>query len=317
MQMKIAVSGCLLGESVRFDSGHKRDDFVMDELSRYAQYISFCPENMAFSNPRPSIRLVKNADESLKVESNKTGADLSSALHEASLLDLQNIASHELRGIIFKSKSPSCGLMSAKVYLDNGFAEGKDDGVFAAMCRAKFPLLPMEEEGRLCDAWLRENFVMQLFAYDSFEKFKGNADMKELVKFHTANKFLLHSKDETLYRELGNIVGNHEAKSFAQILGEYELLFKTAIAIKSSKGKTRNVLEHMSGFVKSFLNAEEKAMLHEQIDDYAAQIIPLIVPLSTLKLYASKYGVSYLLEQTFLTPYPKELALRSSVKCVK
>jgi uncharacterized protein YbgA (DUF1722 family) len=100
-------------------------------------------------------------------------------------------------------------------------------------------------------------------------------------------------------------------------LDEYELLFKTAIAKKSSKGKTRNVLEHMSGFVKSFLNAEEKAMLHEQIDDYAAQIIPLIVPLSTLKLYAKKYEVSYLLEQTFLTPYPKELALRSSVKCVK
>ncbi|MBU1216951.1 DUF523 and DUF1722 domain-containing protein [bacterium] len=315
--MKIAVSGCLLGEKVRFDSGHKRDDFVMDELSRYAEYISFCPENMAFSNPRPSIRLVKNANESLKVESNKTGADLSAALHKASLLDLQNIASHELRGIIFKSKSPSCGLMSAKVYLENGFAEGKDDGVFAAMCRAKFPLLPMEEEGRLCDAWLRENFVMQLFAYDGFEKFKQNASMKNLVEFHRVNKFMLQSKDETLYRELGKIVGNHEAKSFDLILGEYEFLFKTAIAKKSSKGKTRNVLEHMSGFVKSFLNAEEKAMLHEQIDDYAAQIIPLIVPLSTLKLYASKYGVNYLLEQTFLSPYPKELALRSSVKCVK
>lgn len=317
MQMKIAVSGCLLGEKVRFDSGHKRDDFVMDELSRYAQYISFCPENMAFSNPRPSIRLVKNTDESIKVESNKTGDDLSSALHDASLIDLQSIAAHELRGIIFKSKSPSCGLASAKVYLENGFAEGKGDGVFAAMCREKFPLLPMEEEGRLCDAWLRENFVMQLFAYDSFEKFKANAKMKNLVEFHKINKFMLQSKDETLYRELGNIVGNHEAKSFTQILSEYEFLFKTAIAKKSSKGKTRNVLEHMSGFVKSFLDADEKAMLHEQIDDYAAQIIPLIVPLSTLKLYASKYEVSYLLEQTFLSPYPKELALRSSVKCVK
>jgi uncharacterized protein YbgA (DUF1722 family)/uncharacterized protein YbbK (DUF523 family) len=317
MQMKIAVSGCLLGEKVRFDSGHKRDEFVMNELSRYAEYISFCPENMAFSNPRPSIRLVKNADESIKVESNKTGEDLSSRLHEASLTDLQNLASNELRGIIFKSKSPSCGLMSAKVYLDNGFTEGKDDGVFAAMCRAKFPLLPMEEEGRLCDAWLRENFVMQLFAYDAFEKFKQNASMKDLVEFHRVNKFMLQSKDEALYRQLGKIVGNHEAKSFQAILDEYELLFKTAIAIKSSKGKTRNVLEHMSGFVKSFLNAEEKVMLHEQIDDYAAQIIPLIVPLSTLKLYASKYEVHYLLEQTFLSPYPKELALRSSVKCVK
>jgi len=315
--MKIAVSGCLLGQSVRFDSGHKRDDFVMDELSEYAEYISFCPENMAFSNPRPSIRLVKNTDESLKVQSNKTGDDLSDTLSEASKKDLDNIAMHDLRAIIFKSKSPTCGIGSAKVYLENGFVAGKDDGVFVAMCKEKFPLLPMEEEGRLCDAWLRENFVMQLYSYDSFENFKVGANMKDLVEFHRVNKFMLQSKNDVLYRKLGKIVGNHEKKTFTEILSKYEFLFKTAIAKKSSKGKTRNVLEHMAGFVKSFLDSEEKMMLHEQIDDYAAQIIPLIVPLSTLKLYASKYEVAYLLEQTFLSPYPKELALRSNVKCVK
>jgi uncharacterized protein YbgA (DUF1722 family)/uncharacterized protein YbbK (DUF523 family) len=315
--MKLAISGCLLGQKVRFDSGHKRDDFIMDELSSYAEYVSFCPENLAFSNPRPSIRLVKNSDESLKVESNKTGENLAHPLYEASKKDLEFIASHDLRGIIFKSKSPSCGLGSAKIYQDNGYCEGKDDGVFSAMCKERFPLLPMEEEGRLCDAWLRENFVMQLFAYDSFENFKSHATMKNLVEFHRVNKFMLQSKDEGLYRRLGKIVGNHEPKSFESILAEYEFIFKTAIAQKSSKGKTRNVLEHMAGFLKTFLDAEEKAMLHEQIDDYAAQIIPLIVPLSTLKLYATKYKVTYLLEQKFLSPYPKELALRSDVKCVK
>lgn len=315
--MKIAVSGCLLGEKVRFDAGHKRDAFVMDELSKYAEYISFCPENMAFGNPRPSLRLVSNKDDTIKVESNKTGEDLSEQLRTASKADLESIASHPLCGIILKSKSPSCGMMSAKLYQDNGFVESKNDGVFAAMCREKFPLLPMEEEGRLCDAWLRENFVMQLFAYERFENFKVNATMKELVAFHSVHKFLLQSKDENLYRQLGKIVGNHEEKSFADILEAYEFLFKTAIAKKSSKGKTRNVLEHMSGFVKSHLNAKEKEMLHEQIDDYAAQIIPLILPLSTLKLYAQKYEIAYLLEQTFLSPYPKELALRSDVKCVK
>ena len=315
--MKIAVSGCLLGEKVRFDAGHKRDAFVMDDLSRYAEYISFCPENMAFGNPRPSLRLVSNKDDTIKVESNKTGEDLSQQLMSASQKDLEAIASHPLCGIILKSKSPSCGMKSAKLYQDNGFVESKSDGVFAAMCREKFPLLPMEEEGRLCDAWLRENFVMQVFAYERFEKFKVNATMKDLVAFHSVNKFMLQSKDENLYRQLGKIVGNHEAKSFADILEAYEFLFKTAIAKKSSKGKTRNVLEHMSGFVKSHLNAQEKEMLHEQIDDYSAQIIPLILPLSTLKLYAQKYEVSYLLEQSFLSPYPKELALRSDVKCVK
>lgn len=287
--MKIAVSGCLLGQSVRYDSGHKRDDFVMDELSRYAEYISFCPENMAFSNPRPSIRLVKNEDESLIVESNKTGEDVGETLSKASKKDLDNIAMHDLRAIIFKSKSPSCGLNSAKIYQQNGYADSKGDGVFAAMCKEKFPLLPMEEEGRLCDAWLRENFVMQLFAYDGFEKFKEGAAMKDLIEFHRVNKFMLQSKNDELYRKLGKIVGNHEDKKFEEILGDYELAFKTAIGKKSSKGKTRNVLEHMAGFLKNFLDAKEKAMLHEQIDDFAFKIVPLIVPLSTLKLYASKY----------------------------
>jgi uncharacterized protein YbgA (DUF1722 family) len=167
------------------------------------------------------------------------------------------------------------------------------------------------------ESWLRENFVMQVFAYEDFENFKKNATMKELVHFHQHSKFMLQSKDEILYRELGKIVGNHEGKEFKDILGEYEILYKTAIAQKSSVGKTRNVLEHMAGFLKKFISSGEKAMLHEQINDYAKKILPVIVPLSTLKLFATKYEVTYLLEQKFLNPYPKELALRSDIKSVK
>lgn len=314
--MKIAVSACLLGEKVRFDKGHKRDEFVMDELSQYAKFVSFCPEHFAFGSPRPSIRMVRREDE-LIIISNKTGEDLTSTLLKTSQNDLQKVKSSDVCGIVFKSKSPSCGLMSSKVYLDNGFADSKDNGIFANLCKNEFPLLPMEEEGRLLDPWLRENFVMQVFAYNRFEQFKQDATMKELVLFHQHAKFLLQSKDEALYRKLGNIVGNHENKEFQTILDEYEFGFKTAIAKKSSAGKTRNVLEHMAGFLKNFLDSDEKKMLHEQIDDYANKIIPVILPLTTLKLYATKYKVTYLLEQTFLNPYPKELALRSDVKSVK
>lgn len=314
--MLLAVSGCLLGHKVRFDKGHKRDSFIMDELSKYAEYISFCPEDMAFGSPRPSIRVVEKGGENLII-SNKTGEDLTQTLYESSQKDLENISSHKLSGIILKAKSPSCGFGSAKVYLENGFASGKDDGMFAKMCREAYPLLPIEEEGRLCDAWLRENFIMQLFAYDEFENFKENATLGQLVDFHRTHKFLLQSKDESLYRQLGKIVGNHEQKPFEQILDEYENLYKRAIAIKSSAGKTRNVLEHMAGFLKKYLSKEEKALLHEQIDDSHAKIIPVIVPLSTLKIYATKYEVSYLLEQKFLDPYPKELGLRSSVATLR
>ncbi len=314
--MKIAVSGCLLGEEIRFDGGHKRDAFVVDALGKYARLVSFCPEHLAFGSHRPSIRLVEDEGQ-LKILSNKDGADLTDALRKASHNALEEIRAQDIGGIIFKSKSPTCGMQSAKVYLPNGFAAGKDDGVLAALCKKEFGYLPMEEEGRLNDMWLRENFVMQLFAYDAFETFKKEATMKALVAFHQSYKFLLQSKNEKGYRRLGKIVANHEKNAFEEVLQAYEALFKETIAQKSSIGKTRNVLEHMAGFVKDYLSAQEKQILHGQIADFSARIVPVIVPLSTLKLYATKHDQAYLLGQKFLDPYPKELALRSDIRSVR
>lgn len=315
--MTLAVSSCLLGEKIRFDGGHKRDRFITDELSAFAEFIPFCPEHLAFGTPRPSVRLV-NVEGNIRVHSNKSGEDLTDALIQTSHDELSKLESKSLCGIIFKSKSPSCALKSAKLYLENGQCEGKEDGVFMHLCRERFPLLPMEEEGRLEDAWLRENFVMQIFAYDAYERFKAShPSLGDLVRFHTINKFMLQSKDEALYRELGNIVANRSEYSLETLLGMYELGFKTAIARKSSIKKTRNVLEHLAGFFKNELSKSEKETLHTQIDDYASKIIPLIVPVSTIHLYAKKYNTEYLLDQTFLIPYPKTLSLRSHINSGK
>lgn len=311
--MKIAVSACLLGEKVRFDAGHKHDHFITDELGKFASFVTFCPEHLAFGTPRPTVRLV-NVEGNTRVHSNKTGDDLTNTLIHTSRDELSKLENEPLCGIIFKSKSPSCGMNSAKMYLTNGMSDGKEDGVFMAMCRERYPLLPMEEEGRLQDAWLRENFVMQLFAFDKFEQFKvSQPNLGDLVRFHTVHKFLLQSKDEKLYRELGNIVGNRESLSFEVLLAMYELGFKTAISRKSSIKKTRNVLDHLAGFFKKELTKSEKETLREQIDDFANKLTPLIVPLSTIHLYAKKYDTRYLLDQTFLNPYPKTLALRSHI----
>ncbi|ABB44889.1 Protein of unknown function DUF523 [Sulfurimonas denitrificans DSM 1251] len=311
--MKIAVSACLLGEKVRFDGGHKHDRFITDELGKYASFAPFCPEIIAFGVPRPSIRLV-NKEDSYRIISNKNGDDLTNELQDKSYQEFRKIVQNDLSGIIFKSKSPSCGMGSAKAYLENGFADSKADGLFVTICKEKFPLLPMEEEGRLQDDWLRENFIMQLFAYNSFEVLKkSNPTIKMVVDFHTKNKFLLQAKDEKIYRVLGNIVGNHEKLPFDELLSNYEYNFKVAISKKSSIGRNRNVLEHMSGFFKNELSSVEKETLHEQIEEYAQKIVPIVVPLSTIKLYAKKYNTSYLLGQAFLDPYPKELALRSSL----
>lgn len=311
--MNIAVSACLLGEKVRFDGGHKHDRFITDELGRYASFVPFCPEAIAFATPRPSIRLV-NKEERIAVLSNKSGEDLTQQLQETSYFEANKIGVAKISGIIFKSKSPSCGMGSAKAYMENGYADSKTDGILVTICKEKFPLLPMEEEGRLQDDWLRENFIMQLFAYDSIESIQeSSVNMKTLVDFHTKNKFLLQAKDEKLYRVLGNIVANHEKLPIAELFANYKYNFKVAIAQKSSIKRNRNVLEHMSGFFKNELSKSEKETLHEQIEEYAKKIVPLIVPLSTIKLFVKKYQIEYLLGQTFLEPYPKELALRSSL----
>lgn len=315
--MNIAVSACLLGEKVRYDGGHKRDRFITDELSKYADYMAFCPEAIAFGTPRPSIRTVVYED-GVHIITNKESIDVTQTLLEFSNKELERVSDFAPSGIIFKSKSPSCGMRSSKAYLPNGFCEGKIDGMFVDLCKKRFPLIPMEEEGRLVDDWLRENFIMQVFAYESFEKLKkSDPSMNDLVLFHTKNKFMIQAKDEKLYREMGKVVGNHEQKSFDDIFVEYELMFKSAIAKKSSRKRDRNVLEHMSGFFKNELTSVEKEMLHEQITEYAQKIIPLIAPLSTIHMYAKKYNTKYLLDQTFLTPYPKELALRSSLTSSK
>lgn len=315
--MQIAVSACLLGEKIRFDGGHKHDHFITDGLGAFSQFVPFCPEHLAFGTPRPTIRLVHGQD-GIEVHPSKKEDNLTEALLATSNAELSRLKAAPIRGIIFKSKSPSCGLGSALVYRPNGYAEGKGYGVFAKLCREHFPLLPMEEEGRLLDPWLRENFVMQLFAYDDFENFKTSKPaMKELVAFHQSYKFMLQAKNEKIYREMGNLVGNHDKQSFEAIFAAYELLFKTIIAQKSSIGKNRNVLEHMAGFVKDLITPVEKEMLHEQIDEYANKIVPLIAPLSRLYMFAKNHQVKYLLGQKFLNPYPKELALRSDIKSGK
>lgn len=316
--MKIAVSGCLLGEEIRFNGGHSLDRFVTQSLGKYVQFVSFCPENLAFGTPRPTIRLVEDDQEGYYVQSSDKERDVTEKLLHTNRHELRKIENEPIRGIIFKSKSPSCGFGSAMIYRTNGYSKEKGDGLFVEMCKERFPLLPMEEEARLNDPWLRENFIMQLFAYDDFENFKvSNPNMNALVSFHQSYKFMLQAKNEMMYRELGQIVGNHEGLKFDEILRAYEILFKTAIAQKSSIGKNRNVLEHMAGFVKDKINEVEKEMLHEQIRDYADKIIPLIAPLSRLHLFAKSYNVEYLLDQKFLHPYPKELALRSDIRSGK
>ncbi len=311
--LKIAVSACLLGEQIRYDKTGQRDRFITDKLGKYASFVPFCPEHLAFGTPRETIRIVVE-NEQKKVITVFSKADVTEAMNEAVAQELRKIQSEPICGIILKSKSPSCGLGSTKYY-SGAMSEGKKDGLFAFTCKEHFVDFPIEEEARLLDPWLRENFVMQIFAYhDAMILHQNIKTMQELVSFHTAYKFLLQSKHETNYRLLGKIVANHEKKSLKESTEAYIALFKQTIAHKGSISKTVNVLQHMVGFFKKELSSGEKQALHLQIEEFRDEIIPLIAVMSTIEFLAQKYEIHYLLGQKFLNPYPKDLALRSMIQ---
>lgn len=311
--LKVAISACLLGEPIRYDKTGQRDRFLTDKLGKYASFIPFCPEHLAFGTPRETIRIVLE-DGHKNVITVFSKADVTEAMNEAVARELHKIQNEPICGIILKSKSPSCGLGSTKYYTKE-MGEGKKDGLFALTCKEAFVDFPIEEEARLLDPWLRENFIMQLFAYhDAMHLEKHAQNMNELVAFHTSYKFLLQSKHEGNYRLLGKIVANHEKKILREVLQEYLSLFKKTIAHKSTIAKTVNVLQHMVGFFKKELTSVEKQALHLQIEEFRDEIVPLIAVMSTIEFLAKKYEIQYLLGQKFLNPYPKDLALRSMIQ---
>jgi uncharacterized protein YbgA (DUF1722 family)/uncharacterized protein YbbK (DUF523 family) len=311
--LKIAVSSCLIGNRVRFDGGAKTFKFLLDDLSEFVEFIPFCPENSLFGSPRESIRIVSK-DGNKRAIGNKSELDLTEKLVDESQKVAKSFLDSGISGVIFKSKSPTCAIASVKNYLPNGFIEGKTSGLLFDEFQKEFPLLPMEEEGRLEDVWLRENFIMQIFAFDDMLELVKNAKkFNELVEFHTSYKFLLHAKNEVLYREMGNIVANREKIELSQILESYSKLFFKAISQKSSVERNINILQHMFGFVKKSVTPEEKEEFLQNLEDYKNRLVPIIVPISFLQLFAKEYKVEYLLNQKFLSPYPKKLALRSKI----
>ncbi|RXJ94850.1 hypothetical protein CRV00_05825 [Malaciobacter molluscorum] len=313
--MLLAVSSCLLGNNVRYDGTNQKNRFILNTLAKYAQFTSFCPEHLALGTPRETIRIVN--DDELKLTTVFSKEDVTTKVFDASKKEIENIKKQPICGIILKAKSPSCGFGSTKYY-EKGMPQGKKDGVFAVMCKEQFKYIAIEEEARLNDPWLRENFIMQIFAYDDMKKLEENiSKFNDIVEFHTSYKYLLQSKNETLYRELGKIVANHEHKPLEEVVKNYSELFIQAIDTKSKISKTANVLEHMAGFFKKELTTLEKQELQELIKQYKEKIIPLITVIALIKLLSVKYNKEFLLKQKFLHPYPDELALRSDVKSGK
>ena len=318
--MKLGVSACLIGTQCRYDGIGANDKFVIDVLQKYFQTVPYCPETIIWGSPREAIRQTLSETGELKiVTSTKNPKDVTTELENVSIECADKIQNDDLCGFILKSASPTCGLERVKVYKPFNAPSVKNGvGVFAQQIKEKYPYLPVEEEGRLIDPWLRENFLMQIFAYQDLHNFlKSNPTFNDLVIFHTSYKYLIYSKAQKSYTTLGRIVANKEKKQLDEILLEYKEEFLKAISLKGNVNKTYNVLLHMFGYFKKLITKEEKEEILQALAEYKEKIIPLIAVMKIINLYVKRFDVQYLKVQKFLNPYPKELSLRSDIKAYK
>jgi uncharacterized protein YbgA (DUF1722 family)/uncharacterized protein YbbK (DUF523 family) len=313
-KIRIGISECLLGHEVRYDGGHKHDGFLTGTLGRYVDYIPVCPEvEYGLSVPREAMRL-EGDPERPRLVTIKTRVDHTEGMLAYAHRRTESLEGEKLCGFIFKSKSPSSGLERLKVYTASGAPVKKGVGVFAGVFKSHFPLIPVEEEGRLHDPLLRENFIERIFAMKRWRGLLEAApDIGDLVDFHTRNKLLILSHSPQLYREMGKLVAGAKSTGTAEAFSRYESLMMRALTLKATPGKHTNVLQHMLGYFKKQLTADEKQEMLEIIGSYKQGAIPLIVPVTLIRHYVRRYDQPYLARQTYLNPHPLELKLRNHV----
>lgn len=312
--LRIGISRCLLGDEVRFDGGHKRDGFLADTFSQFVEWVPVCPEFEAgLGIPREAMRLVGNSDNPTLITI-KTKKDHTALLKNYSQKKVQELGTMNLDGFVFKKDSPSCGVHRVRIYNDHGMPNPHGRGLFAQRYIENNPLIPVEEDGRLNDPVLRENFVERVFCYQRWRLLNHTrVSRRGLVEFHTKHKFLLLAHGRTHYQKLGCLVADSKKYSPSDLMTEYGTLFMEALKTKATTRKHVDVLQHLAGFLKKQLSREERQELVEVIEDYHRGLTPLIVPLTLIVHYVRIHQVRYLLDQVYLTPHPKELMLRNHV----
>jgi uncharacterized protein YbgA (DUF1722 family)/uncharacterized protein YbbK (DUF523 family) len=312
--LRLGVSSCLLGQAVRFDGGHKRDRFVTDLLGSHVEWVPVCPELEAgMGVPRPAMRLVREGRDVRLVET-ASGRDHTARMRRFSAKRLRSLRALELCGYVLKKDSPSCGMERVKLYGGKGMARREARGLFAAALRDAFPSLPVEEEGRLSDPALRENFIERVFAYARLrELFRGRWSAGRLVAFHTAHKLQLMAHSQPAYAELGRMVAEQTRLPRAELRRRYSERFMQALARLATRGRNANVLQHATGHLKQQLEPAARAELAALIHDYRRGLVPLVVPITLLQHHARAHAVAYLQGQTFLEPHPRELMLRNAI----
>ena len=312
--IKIGISSCLLGNKVRYDGGHKLDRFLRDTLGQYVSFVPVCPEvECGLPVPRPSMRLSGSPDTPRLIVT-KTGVDLTDQMLSWTRKRVVELEKENLCGYIFKKGSPSSGMIRVKVYNEKGMPYQTGSGLFAKAFMDHFPRIPVEEEGRLHDPLLRENFIERIFALRRWRKLlSAKRGLKDLIEFHTREKLLLLSHSPNHYRAMGKLVAEGKKHPLGDLYDDYESAFMEALSLKATVAKNTNVLQHIMGYFKKVLSSDEKQEMLEIIETYRAGHVPLIVPMTLCNHYVRKYEQPYLAQQTYLNPHPIALKLRNHV----
>lgn len=309
----LGISSCLLGSPVRHNSGHKRDLYLRDELGRYVAYLPVCPEvECGLPVPRESMHLEGDV-EAPRLIATKSGTDHTKRMEAWCRKKLDELKERELCGFIFKSKSPSSGLYRIKIF--NGksvYYNGR--GLFARAFTEQFPLLPVEEEGRLQDPGLRENFIQRVFMVHRWNQInRPPYRIRDLVDFHTRHKLILMAHHNQRLYDLGKIVAAPDKQNPQETFRRYYLLLMDVVAVPPTRGRNCNVMQHIAGYFRDRLDDYDREALHTKIEQYRDGIVPLVVPLTLINHFAEKHRIPYVKDQLFLSPHPAELKLRNLV----
>jgi uncharacterized protein YbgA (DUF1722 family)/uncharacterized protein YbbK (DUF523 family) len=309
---RLGISQCLLGDHVRYDGGHKRDRFLSDRLSQFVEWIPICPEVEAgLGIPREAMRLV-GTPEAPRLMTIKTQNDHTATINRFCHRKIHELKSFSLDGFVFKKDSPSCGIKQVRVYQHGSSPSRKGRGLFAQAFQTFFPLIPIEDEDRLKDPGIRQNFLERVFAYHRWQIHLGSRLTRGgLVGFHTHHKYLLLAHSRPHHDTLGHLVASANHFSPKQLALQYGAIFMEALKVKTTVRKHVNVLQHLVGHFKKQISQDQRIELQDVISDFHRGLTPLTTPLTLINHYVGEHQIDYLAEQVYLHPHPNELFLKN------
>ena len=307
--IRIGISSCLIGEPVRYNGAHKRDRYLTDVLSRYFEYVPFCPEvAIGLGVPRATIQLQAHGSGARAIQPQQDNRDVTDLLADYGRTIGRNQTG--ISGYIFKARSPSCGMERVKVYDRHGAPSGHGAGIYAAAFRAEQPLLPAEEEGRLNDPDLRDNFIERVFVYDRWRRLEREGiTTPALVDYHTQHKFLILAHSQPALRELGRLVAN-PGSDIGATAATYITQLMRALAKPAKRGNQANALQHIAGFIKDNIDAGDRRELADAVDAYRRDELPIIVPLTLIRHHLRRNPDAYLESQRYIEERPAAIDTR-------